>query len=60
MLNNSDCFLFFQVGDEILEINDRSSEAMTHAEAVNLIRLCSDRVKLYIRRPLNPRFPGNF
>ena len=47
-----------QVGDEILEINGRSTEAMTQAEAVNMIRLCSDKVKLYIRRPQNPQIPG--
>eukprot|EP00794_Sanderia_malayensis_P006133 gene6133-6841_t len=47
-----------KVGDEILEINGQNTDNMTHAEAVNMIRLCADKVKLYIRRPINVYVPG--
>lgn len=43
-----------KVGDEILSIDDKNAEAMSHAQAVNTIRDCNDTVTLLIRRPLKP------
>ena len=39
---------FFQVGDEILEINGGNAEIMSHAEAVNTIRNCAETARLLI------------
>ena len=39
-----------EVGDEILEINGKSTQPMSHAEAVNTIRNCVETVTLLIRR----------
>lgn len=44
--------LFSQVGDQILQIDDQNAENMSHAEAVNTIRNCSEQTTLLIRRPL--------
>jgi hypothetical protein len=41
---------FRQVGDEILEINGRSTMNMTHAEAIELIQSGNTSVRLLVKR----------
>lgn len=38
------------MGDEILEINNQSTQGMSHADAINLIQSGGSKVKLLIRR----------
>ena len=39
-----------QVGDELLEINGNSTEAMQHSDAITIIKHGGDLVKLIVRR----------
>ena len=43
-------FLYFQVGDQILEINQTNTKDLTHAEAIELIKDGGSTVRLLIRR----------
>jgi len=51
---------YFQVGDEILTIDGKNAEVMSHSEAVSTIRDCRDTVTLLIRRPVKPLVTGKF
>jgi len=46
------------VGDEILEINGRSTENIPHAEAIALIKSGGNRVRLLIHRSNKPVYHG--
>ena len=50
--------LFPQVGDEILEINGRSTEDIPHADAIALIKSGRSRVRLLIHRHDKPTYLG--
>ena len=52
------CFAFLQVGDEILEINGRSTDNIPHAEAIALIKSGGNRVHLLIHRSSKPIYHG--
>ena len=41
-----------------MKIDGKNAEVMSHAEAVNTIRDCSDTVLLVIRRPIKPLVTG--
>ena len=61
--NNIHAVLFFrrtflQVGDEILEINGRSTENIPHADAIALIKSGGNRVRLLIHRSNKPLYHG--
>jgi len=47
-----------QVGDQIVEINDHSTQNMTHAEAIELIQSGSSNIRLMIKRTPAVRQPG--
>ena len=47
-----------QVGDELLEINGNSTEAMLHSDAITIIKHGGDVVKLIIRRMPDEAFIG--
>lgn len=40
----------FQVGDQIIEINGESTQNMTHARAIELIKSGGRRVRLLLKR----------
>lgn len=40
----------FQVGDQIIEINGESTQSMTHARAIELIKSGGRRVRLLLKR----------
>jgi len=48
------------VGDEILEINGRSTEDIPHADAIALIKSGGNRVHLLIHRSNKPVYHGKF
>lgn len=39
-----------QVGDQLMEINGRSTKDMTHADAIELIKQCGSSVSLLVKR----------
>ena len=51
-------WLFFQVGDELLEINGNNTEGMLHSDAITIIKHGGDVVKLIIRRMPEEAFIG--
>ena len=52
------CRTFLWVGDEILEINGRSTENIPHADAIALIKSGGNRVRLLIHRSNKPVYHG--
>ena len=52
------CCAFLQVGDEILEINGRSTENIPHADAIALIKSGGNKVRLLIHRHSKPAYLG--
>lgn len=44
------CVTNFQVGDQIIEINGESTQSMTHARAIELIKSGGRRVRLLLKR----------
>lgn len=45
---------FFKVGDQILEINNCSTESMTHTDAIELIQSGGTFVRLLMKRTGKP------
>lgn len=44
------CAANLQVGDQIIEINGESTQSMTHARAIELIKSGGRRVRLLLKR----------
>ena len=44
------CFLFVQVGDELIEINGQSTSNMNHSDAIDAIKRGGNSLNVVVRR----------